>query len=98
MISARARTVVIAVVTAVWAMNFLAGVFINGYEPSESINGIFMAIVGGLFALGSRNGNGSSNGGSGGETRETTSSPSNPSVPSNGTPAPTLPTSGDDVS
>ena len=37
-------------VTAVWASNFLAGVVIPGYQPSETINGIFMAIVGGVFA------------------------------------------------
>lgn len=63
-IGERTRTVVIGVVTAVWAANFLAGVVIPEYQPSESINGIFMAIVGGLFALGAR-GNGG-NGGNGG--------------------------------
>lgn len=57
MLSERTRTVVIAVVTTVWAANFLAGILIEGYRPSESINGIFMAIVGGLFALGAREGN-----------------------------------------
>jgi hypothetical protein len=62
MISARTRTVVIAVVTAVWAANFIAGVAVKGYQPSESINGIFMAIVGGLFALGAKGGTHSSNG------------------------------------
>jgi hypothetical protein len=56
MISARTRTIVIGVVTAVWAANFIAGVAVKGYQPSESINGIFMAIVGGLFALGARGG------------------------------------------
>lgn len=61
MISARTRTIVIGVVTAVWAANFVAGIAVKGYQPSESINGIFMAIVGGLFALGSRGGG---NGGS----------------------------------
>lgn len=51
----RTATVVIAVVTAVWAGNILAGMFrINDYAPSESINGIFMAIVGGAFALRAR--------------------------------------------
>lgn len=54
----RTRTVIIGVVTAVWAVNFLAGLVVEGYEPSESINGIFMAIVGGLFALGARNSKG----------------------------------------
>lgn len=52
--SERTRTVLIAVVTTVWAANFAAGMFIKGYETSESINGIFMAIVGGVFALGAR--------------------------------------------
>lgn len=48
----RTATVVIAVVTTVWAANIVAGMFrINDYAPSESINGIFMAIVGGAFAL-----------------------------------------------
>lgn len=54
MIPERARTVIISVVTAVWASNFLAGIFVSGYETSESINGIFMTIVGGLFVIGAR--------------------------------------------
>lgn len=54
MIGDRTRTVIIAVVTSVWAINFLAGLVVTDYKPSESINGIFMAIVGGLFALGAR--------------------------------------------
>lgn len=45
------RTVVIAVVTAVWVLNFVLGLTVNSYSPSESINGVFMVIVGGLFAL-----------------------------------------------
>lgn len=48
------RTSVIAVVTTVWAANFIAGVVVTDYKPSEAINGIFLAIVGGLFAVGSR--------------------------------------------
>lgn len=56
MIGDRSRTIIIGVVTAVWAINFFAGLAVPGYEPSESINGIFMAIVGGLFALGARKG------------------------------------------
>lgn len=52
----RTATVVIAVVTTIWAGNIVAGMFrINDYAPSESINGIFMAIVGGAFALRARN-------------------------------------------
>jgi len=55
MIGDRTRTIIIGVVTSVWATNFLAGLVVDNYKPSESINGIFMAIVGGLFALGARN-------------------------------------------
>ena len=61
MISDRAYTVIIGVVTTVWAGNILAGMFsINDYQVSESINGIFMAVVGGAFAL---RGKGNSGGG-----------------------------------
>lgn len=56
MIGDRTRTVIIAVVTTVWAINFGAGLLVHDYKPSESINGIFMIIVGSLFALGARNG------------------------------------------
>jgi hypothetical protein len=35
----------------VWAANFAAGFLIKGYEPDQAINAVFMAIVGGLFAL-----------------------------------------------
>jgi hypothetical protein len=48
----RARAIVIGVVTFVWAANFLGGIVIHGYTPNESINAIFMGIVGSLFALG----------------------------------------------
>ena len=55
--SDRTRTVIIAVVTVVWAVNFGAGLVVDGYEPDQAINGIFMAVVGGLFALGARGNN-----------------------------------------
>lgn len=48
--SRRLRNVIIVVVTAVWALNFCASVLVKNYTPSESINGIFMVIVGGLYA------------------------------------------------
>lgn len=54
MISDRTRTIIIFIVTAVWAINFIAGVAVHDYKPSESINGIFMGIVGGLFAISAR--------------------------------------------
>lgn len=55
--SERSRTVVIGLVTAVWAINFGAGFVLPDYEPDQSINAIFMAIVGGLFALGKKDDN-----------------------------------------
>lgn len=55
MIGDRTRTVIIGVVTGVWALNFMAGLVPQfEYQPDQAINGIFMAIVGGLFALGAR--------------------------------------------
>ena len=60
----RTRTVVIGVVTGVWALNFVAGLIPSlGYESDQAINGIFMAIVGGLFALGGRKKDDGGNGG-----------------------------------
>lgn len=59
MIGERTRTVVIAVVVIVWAINFTAGLVVRDYQASESINGIFMAVVGSLFAVGMRSGGGS---------------------------------------
>jgi hypothetical protein len=57
LIGDRARNWIIGVVTAIWAINFLAGLVPQfNYEPDQAINGIFMAIVGGLFALGARGG------------------------------------------
>lgn len=46
----RAASIVIYVVTAIWAGNILAGMLAwNGYQPSTEVNGIFMAVVGGAF-------------------------------------------------
>lgn len=55
MISDRSANAIIGVVTAVWAGNLIAGMipWLN-HEPSEAVNGIFMAIVGGAFALRAR--------------------------------------------
>lgn len=52
--SERVRNVIIGVVTTVWAVNFAAGLLVDDYTPDQAINAIFMAIVGGLFALGAR--------------------------------------------
>lgn len=57
MISDRTATIVIGVVTVIWAANVVAGMLaLNDYQPSESVNAIFMAIVGGAFALRGRSG------------------------------------------
>ena len=54
--SDRTATVVIGVVTTIWAANIVLGMVAwNDYKPSEAVNGIFMAIVGGAFALRARN-------------------------------------------
>ena len=44
------RTVVIIIVTAVWAVNFTAPVFVKDYAPSPELNVAFMAIIGVLTA------------------------------------------------
>ena len=56
MLNERLANAVIALVSLVWATNFGARFLVVGYEPSETINAIFMAIVGGTFALKSRGG------------------------------------------
>lgn len=54
-LSDRAANIIIGVVTAVWAGNILAGMLqVNGYQPSEAVNGIFLTIVGGAFVLRSK--------------------------------------------
>ena len=64
MLNPKIKNGIIIVVTTVWAINFFSGVFLTTYEPDQTINAIFMAIVGGLFALGGRgNGTGGSTGG-----------------------------------
>ena len=73
MISDRTRTVVLAVVTIIWAMNFFAGLVVEDYKPDQAINGIFMAVAGALFALGGRGGggNGPGSGNEGGSSAST---------------------------
>jgi hypothetical protein len=44
------RTVVISIVTAVWAINFTAPIFVQDYSPSPELNVAFMAIIGVLTA------------------------------------------------
>lgn len=55
MISDRSANAIIGVVTGVWVVNLVAGMipWLN-HEPSEAVNGAFMLIVGGAFALRAR--------------------------------------------
>ncbi len=44
---------IIRLVSAMWVLNLVAGMIPwLDYEPSEAVNGIFMAIVGGLYLAG----------------------------------------------
>lgn len=53
--SERTRNIVIGVVTTVWTINFTASVIpAFAYDADQAINGIFMAIVGGLIAYGGK--------------------------------------------
>lgn len=55
MIDPKLKNWIISIVTAVWALNFLVGIIPwFHYKPDQAINAIFMAIVGGLFALQAR--------------------------------------------
>lgn len=44
------RTVLIIVVATVWAANFIAPIFVEGYIPPEGVHVAFMALVGILTA------------------------------------------------
>ena len=57
MIPNKLRWTLITLITIVWAINFVAGLFIRDYEPDPSIGSIFMGTVGVMLAMGSR-GNG----------------------------------------
>lgn len=54
MLSPRTTQIIVGLVSAVWAINFVAGLVMETYDADQAINGIFMAIVGGALALGSR--------------------------------------------
>lgn len=55
MIDPKLKNWIISIVTAVWALNFVVGLVPQlNYKPDQAINAIFMAIVGGLFAISAR--------------------------------------------
>jgi hypothetical protein len=80
MISDRTRTIVLAVVTVIWAINFLAGVVIPDYKPDQAINGIFMAIAGTLFALNRSHGNGNGHNNGNGKALDSSKADNNAAV------------------
>lgn len=48
---------IMGLVTLVWAVNFAAQFFVEGYTSDPLIHGIFMGIVGGAIALSRKAGN-----------------------------------------
>jgi hypothetical protein len=44
-------TAIIVLVSLVWAANFIAQFIVDGYHADVTLNGVFMAIVGGALAL-----------------------------------------------
>lgn len=54
MLSKRMTRWVVIVVTVIWAVNILAGILSTTYSADQAVNGIFMAIVGGILAVGRR--------------------------------------------
>lgn len=59
-------TAIIVLVSLVWLTNFVAQFVVAGYSPDVTLNGIFMAIVGGALALSRKDKGGDK--GSGGES------------------------------
>jgi hypothetical protein len=55
-VSTTLYNVIIAVVLAVWVVNFAARFIVEGYTPAPQIDAIFMAIAGGAMALNRRTG------------------------------------------
>lgn len=60
-------TAIIVLVSLVWAANFIAQFVVEGYHADVTLNGVFMAIVGGALAL-SRKDRGGGKGDGGGES------------------------------
>lgn len=42
---------IVILVSLVWASNFVAALFVPGYSPDNTLNFVFMTIVGGALAL-----------------------------------------------
>lgn len=63
MIPRQLASAIIVLVSLVWAANFIAQFIVDNYRPDVTLNGVFMAIVGGALALSRKDkGNGSGGG------------------------------------
>ena len=49
-------TAIISLVSIVWAANFFLQFVVPTYHPDVTLNGVFMAVVGGAIALQARKG------------------------------------------
>lgn len=60
MISDRIRNGIAVVITAVWAVSFLADIASDSYEPSPYLHAIMLVVAGSAFgaSIVTRNGNG----------------------------------------
>ena len=52
---------IIVLVSIVWAVNFFIQFLVPTYQPDITLNGVFMAVVGGAIALQSRKGKDNNN-------------------------------------
>jgi hypothetical protein len=57
MLSRPLASAIIVLVSLVWAANFIAQFVIPEYKPDVTLNGVFMAIVGGALALSRKDNN-----------------------------------------
>ena len=56
MISRQLASAIIVLVSVVWAANFFLQFVVDTYKPDVTLNGVFMAIVGGALALSRKSG------------------------------------------
>jgi hypothetical protein len=59
---------IIVLVSLVWAANFVAQFLVADYHPDVTLNGVFMAVVGGALALSRKDKDGGAGGGKSGGT------------------------------
>lgn len=57
MIGTRVRNAVVAAVTVVWVVSVLAPLVVHDFRAPDSINGLFMSVLGALMLTGRSNDN-----------------------------------------